>query len=196
MPMSDDTERKKKSKSKSKSKVKFDYNSKNGFITKTWGPALWLVLHIISMNFDPSRDSPEDYMQFILLLTKVLPCGACRKNLVHNLKATNFGPHVFKSRSTFSRYIYKLHKHINTMLGKETPMTYKEVRNVYEHFRAKCEKTSKEEISITGKPVKEKGCVDPAYNIKSKCILSIVPQTMETHSSIIIHPECLPFLNQ
>ena len=32
-----------------------DYNSKDGMQTSTWGPALWMYLHLSSLNYDPSR---------------------------------------------------------------------------------------------------------------------------------------------
>ena len=75
-----------------------------------------------------------------------------------------------KNRYTFSKYIYNLHELINRMLGKKSNLTYKEVRERYEHFRARCNKT----IKIIKK---EKGCVEPLYGKKSKCIIKIVPQT-------------------
>lgn len=179
---------KKKQQQKTVSEKVFNYNSKNGFITKTWGPALWHVLHTISFNYPvkPTEENKNDYMNFIYILTKVLPCGACRENLKKNLKNTKFSRKVMKNRESFSKWVYQLHKHVNNMLNTPTPVTYKQVRHVYEHFRAQC-------VKKTTDPKVEKGCVDPAYHVKAKCIITIVPQDMETHSSIIIHPQCLPY---
>ena len=77
-----------------------------------------------------------------------------------------------QTRLTFSTYIYNLHEHINKMLGKKSNLSYNDVRETYEHFRARCSSTKK----------KESGCVKPLYGEKSKCILRIVPQIKKTKS--------------
>ena len=43
-----------------------------------------------------------------------------------------------KSRDTFSKYIFNLHNHINTMLGIKNTLSYEEVRERYENFRSRC----------------------------------------------------------
>ena len=67
------------------------------------------------------------------------------------------------------------------MLGKKSGLTYKKVRERYEHFRARCtididKKTNLIKLKQkTRKRKKEKGCVEPLYGKKSKCIIKIVP---------------------
>jgi hypothetical protein len=72
-----------------------------------------------------------------------------------------------KSRETFSRYIYELHEVVNSMLGKKSGLSYSEVRETYEHFRARC----------GGDTTTETGCVVPYQGKKKKYILRIVPQS-------------------
>lgn len=38
-------------------------NSQNGFVSAIWGPALWLSIHCISLNYplDPSKADKEQY---------------------------------------------------------------------------------------------------------------------------------------
>ena len=50
-----------------------------------------------------------------------------------------------KNRNTFSRYIYRLHRLINKMLGKQSGLTYEAVRERYEHFRARCTQTREQQ---------------------------------------------------
>ena len=45
-----------------------------------------------------------------------------------------------KNRTTFSKYVYNLHEHINKMLGKKSGLRYNDVRERYEHFRSRCTK--------------------------------------------------------
>ena len=99
------------------------------------------------------------------------------------------------SRDTFSRYVYKLHEIVNKMLKKKSGLSYCDVRERYEHFRARCtdekpkvfnfsEEKEKEHKNKTMKiskgfkniNKKEKGCTEPLYGKKAKCIIKIVPQ--------------------
>ena len=87
-----------------------------------------------------------------------------------------------KNRTTFSKYIYNLHEIVNEMLDKKSGLSYCDVRERYEHFRARCvDKKPKiyPDFSKTLKSRKEKhekGCTEPLYGEKSRCILNIVPQ--------------------
>ena len=84
-----------------------------------------------------------------------------------------------KNRGTFSRYIYELHELVNKMLGKKSNLSYCDVRERYEHFRSRCTeekpKIFKFKRSQTRRK-KEKGCTEPLYGKKSKCVINIVPQ--------------------
>ena len=60
------------------------------------------------------------------------------------------------------------------MLGKKSGLTYRQVRDRYEHFRSRCNKQKSTKKKTKKK--REKGCVDALYGSKSKCILKIVPQ--------------------
>ena len=82
--------------------------------------------------------------------------------------------------------MYNLHELINKMLKKRSNLKYEDVRERYEHFRARCGKKTKKSKSKKKKKKKKKkkicktkkdkkGCVEPYYGIKSKCVLNIVP---------------------
>jgi len=64
------------------------------------------------------------------------------------------------------------------MLDKEIVITYNEVRDRYEHFRARCsEKEKKADIARKQKNAKkELGCNTSLHGVKSKCVISIVPK--------------------
>ena len=88
-----------------------------------------------------------------------------------------------KNRETFSRYIYDLHEVVNTMLGKKSGLSYDDVRERYEHFRARC-------LSDNILMKTENGCVEPLYGIKSKCVLKIVPHD-EKCETLKVDEKCL-----
>ena len=156
---------------------KKDYISGDGMLTSVWGPSMWHYIHTMSFNYpiSPTPQEKSHYMQFVKSLQYTLPCKHCRMNLVTNLKTLPITMEVMKNRDTFSRYIYQLHELINTMLGKKSNLTFCDVRERYEHFRARCTEEKPAIFKIV--PKKEKGCTEPLYGKKSKCVIKIVPQT-------------------
>ena len=80
-----------------------------------------------------------------------------------------------KSRNTFTRYIYNLHEIVNKMLGKKSNLTYCQVRDRYEDFRARCTQEKPKQFKFTRKN-RERGCTEPLYGKKAKCIIKIVPE--------------------
>ena len=166
---------------------KKDFISGDGMLTSVWGPSMWHFLHTMSFNYpvNPTEDDKKNYMNFVLMLEKVLPCKYCRMNLTTNFKNLPLTMASMKSRETFSRYIYDLHELVNTMLKKKSGLTYCDVRERYEHFRARCvEEKPKIFKVLKTKTLKkkqgEKGCTEPLYGKKSKCIIKIVPQDEKT----------------
>ena len=166
-------------KNKSKRFTKKDYSSHDGMLTTIWGPGLWHALHTMSFNYpvNPTKDDKNHYRNFILQLRWVLPCGKCRKNFINNLKKLPLKMNNMKSRDTFSKYVYELHELINNMLDKKSYLSYDDVRERYEHFRARCKPEAFNKLlKKTVKKINEKGCVEPLKGKKSKCVLKIVPQ--------------------
>lgn len=160
-----------------------DYNSGDGMLTMVWGPSMWHYLHTMSFNYPvhPTCIEKRHYQSFVINLQYVLPCGKCRKNLKNNFKKLPLTLQQMESRATFSKYIFDLHELINKMLGKKSGLTFPQVRERYEHFRSRCTKSYKElqkaRKTRRKKPNQEKGCTEPLYGEKSKCIIRIVPQS-------------------
>lgn len=161
-----------------------DYKSNDGMLTTVWGPGMWHSLHTISFNYpvNPKCEDKRHYLAYIQSLEHILPCGKCRKNLKKNFKKLPLKWKDMESRYTFSLYVYKLHEIINKMLGKKSGLSYEDVRERYEHFRSRCVKSVKHLKKLkTKKNVtkrnNEKGCTEPLYGEKSKCVIQIVPQS-------------------
>jgi hypothetical protein len=177
----------KTNKNKNKTKKlysKNDYNSGDGMLTSVWGPSAWHLLHTMSFNYpvEPTQEQKHHYRNFVLNLKNVLPCKYCRMNLKTNLKELPLTMDCMKNRDTFSRYIYNLHELINRKLKKKSNLKYCDVRERYEHFRSRCtedlpklfkfDQKMRDKIKNT----EGKGCTEPLYGKKSKCIIKIVPQ--------------------
>ena len=178
---------KKKSKKTKKVYTKKDFKSGDGMLTTVWGPSLWHTLHTISFNYPvkPTLQDKKNYKRFIMDLRYVLPCKYCRMNFKKNLKELPLTEKALKSRHNFSRWMFKMHELINKMLGKKSGLKYCDVRERYEHFRSRCteDKQTIKVVEIIPKNKtrkKEKGCVEPLFGKKSKCIIKIVPKEEKT----------------
>lgn len=165
-----------------------DFQDANGMLTTIWGPGVWHFLHTISFNYPthPTEEVKRQYFDFIHQLQYVLPCGKCRENLKKNFKKLPLTMKHMKNRHTFSTYIYKLHELVNKMLNKESGLTYENVRERYEHFRARCTQPEEEKENQP----KENGCVHPLTGEKTKCVLHFVPQSKKIET-FIIDKKCL-----
>lgn len=195
-----------------------EYGSRDGMLTTVWGPGLWHFLHTMSFNYPvaPTVKDKKHYRQFILQLRYVLPCGKCRENLVANFKRLPLRMADLESRETFSRYVYELHEVVNTMLHKTSGLSYEQVRERYEHFRARCasnkkrnskqtKKNMSKESKTGGKTLKksnrkrgkkELGCTEPLYEgEKAKCVLKIVP-LKEKCNTMQIDSKCFKKKNE
>lgn len=163
---------------------KKDFLSGDGFLTTVWGPMMWSYLHTMSFNYPvvPTKEDKAHYKAFVENLQYVLPCKFCRMNLANNLKKFPIQDCNMKDRDSFSRYIYNLHETVNRMLKKTSNLTFCEVRERYENFRSRCTEDptifefNKSILKDTSENGKEKGCTEPLYGKKSKCIIKIIPQ--------------------
>jgi len=192
-------EKTKKEKTKKRTFTRKQYNSGDGMLTAVWGPSMWHYLHTMSFNYPvkPTCEDKKKYKEFVLNLQYTLPCKYCRMNLKNNFKQHPLQLCHMKNRETFSKYVYQLHEIVNKMLGKKSGLSYCDVRERYEHFRARCHETNKTKTlkhlrqnkSKTrknnksgkgtkkgrGKKEKEKGCTESLYGQKAKCVIHIVP---------------------
>ena len=175
--------------------TKKDYESGDGMMTKIWGPAMWHYLHTMSFNYPvkPTKEQKKHYRDFVLNLRNVLPCKYCRMNLTNNLKKKPLQMCHMASRDTFSRYIYELHETVNRMLNKKSHLTYCDVRDRYENFRSRCTEEKPKVFTFkktTTRKKKEKGCTEPLYGKKAKCVINIVPQE-DKSATFQINKECI-----
>jgi len=127
-------------------------DSKNGFMTKVWGPSMWLAMHMITLNFNESKTCKRKTKMFFKSLTGVLPCKKCRENYT---KIISTGPlklddKVLKNRKTLSMWLFKVHNKVqqdifektgmlkNKPVYKDTKKDYRVAMGFYEKFRANC----------------------------------------------------------
>ena len=141
----------------------------NGFQTNVWGPAAWLFLHCVTLNYDPSRGNRKETMQFFKTIAYVLPCGACRDNYhytIQHSKELALTRRVFESRETLSLWLFKLHNYVTRCVTQSdfipygnSTSDYKKMVAFYEQFRAKCSSNS-----TTNARSHKGGCTQPLKN--------------------------------
>ena len=169
-----------------------EYNSGDGMLTTIWGPSLWHYLHTMSFNYpvEPSKENKHYYKEFVKNLQYTLPCKYCRINLKNNFKAHPIKDCHMKDREAFSRYVYELHELVNKMLNKKSGLKYCDVRERYEHFRSRCSNEKQKLFKFNKTKKKEKGCTEPLYGKKAKCIIKIVPHEKKC-KTLEIDKKCL-----
>tara|TARA_B110000008_G_C16950074_1_gene556023 strand:- start:850 stop:1488 length:639 start_codon:yes stop_codon:yes gene_type:complete len=151
------------------------FKSKDGIQSAIFGPIFWMAIHTTSFNYpnNPTLEDKMNYKNWIQSIGKVLPCKYCRQNFDTNMKEAGFNESCLNSRDSFSKFCYTLHDEVNKMLHKKSP-SYKEVREQYESFRAKC--LSDAEKEKLDKSKTELGCIRPLHQgQRGKCVINVVP---------------------
>lgn len=87
-----------------------------------WGPPDWAVIHILAICLRPK--TAKEYLEFLWLLTRLLPCDYCKKNLIKKLR--DHPPDKFLSSSEQAfMYTYILHDLANQHISQYHPKTPK-----------------------------------------------------------------------
>jgi hypothetical protein len=107
--------------------------SENGFNSRIWGPHLWKVMHILSLNYPlkPTRVHVDAYFNFFKSLCTILPCATCRKEFCSMVNLPGgpleLRPEIFmqkagdapgSARVRVINYILALHDTVNRRLLK------------------------------------------------------------------------------
>lgn len=132
-----------------------DDHRNNGLITKIWGGAAWTFLHSITFGYpiNPSDEQKSYYKQFFISIGNVLPCRFCRESYKKFITTgeTKLTDDVLSCRETLTKWLYAVHEAVNNKLEISYGITYDDVVNRYESFRARCNMSD---------PV-IKGCITP-----------------------------------
>ena len=122
---------------------KLDESKTNGLITKIWGPHFWETLHVVSFGYplEPTEQNKLEYAKFYIAIKNVLPCRYCREsytNFILHEGRTKLTTDDLKNRETLTKWVYKLHNRVNEKLGVTYGISYEDMCQKYESYRAKC----------------------------------------------------------
>ena len=131
-----------------------DYKN-NGLITKIWGSPAWTFNHSVTFGYplEPTEEQKIKYKNYFVSLGDVLPCRYCRESYQKFITTGNTAltDDALKNRESLTKWFYRVHETVNAKLEIDYGITYEDVVDRYESFRAKCGKPSKT----------EKGCIAP-----------------------------------
>ena len=97
-----------------------------------WGPPIWQLGHIYGITYDPSK--AIDFENFWWLLTVLLPCDYCQKNLTSKLKKYPIKKYLGNRDQAFF-YTYFLHDLVNQHISQYYP-DHPKVSPPYDTIRA------------------------------------------------------------
>lgn len=147
----------------------------NGLITKIWGGAGWTFNHSVTFGYplEPTEEQKSKYKNYFFSLGDVLPCRYCRESYQKFITTgdTALTDDSLKNRETLTKWFYRVHEAVNAKLEINYGVTYDDLVDKYESFRARCGKSTKT----------TKGCVAPldykAFSFKKlyHTIAPIVP---------------------
>lgn len=119
----------------------------NGLLPPIWGPPAWRTLHCITFGYpiDPTKEDKVHFKMFFKILGYVLPCKSCRLSYINFIKTgdTKMTDDVFKNRKSLTYWLYKVHEAVNKKIGVTYEITYEDLVETYESFRAKCSTNNK-----------------------------------------------------
>ena len=132
-------------------------NVNNGLITKVWGGPAWTFLHAVTFGYpiNPTEIIKNQYKDFFISLGNVLPCKYCRESYIKFITEgeTAILSNDLANRETLTHWLYRVHNAVNRKLDVDYGITYLDVVNRFESFRARCDNSIKDPNI--------KGCISP-----------------------------------
>jgi hypothetical protein len=132
--------------------LKLDQSKNNGLITKIWGEHMWESIHSITFGYpvEPTSEDRQAYRSYFMSLRFVLPCKYCRDSYSkfvdgsdehdkeYKLKITDDEYNNLSNRDSLTKWGWRLHNRVNFKLGVDYRISYDDMCNKYESYRAKC----------------------------------------------------------
>jgi hypothetical protein len=101
---------------------------------KTWGPVTWIMLHLLTLSYpdNPTMEDIENHKQFLISLSRVLPCKECRDHFKEHLQKCALS-HALKSRETYVKCMWNMHNGVD----KTKQISYDEFIKIYKDILEK-----------------------------------------------------------
>lgn len=118
-------------------------NKNNGLITKIWGQFAWELYHSVTFGYplEPTIEQKQQYKFFFIYFGFVLPCKYCRdsyKEFINSDPDACLKDSDLENRDSLTRWGFRLHERVNKKLGLNYNLTYEDIYEKFESYRAKC----------------------------------------------------------
>ena len=98
------------------------------FNLNIFGPKLWMLIHIISLNVN-TEIKKKKYINFCILLSHLFPCNKCKYNLQKKLKLYSFEKYIHNNASFHWSVV--LH---NTVNEENNKIIYNNIKKLYDYY--------------------------------------------------------------
>jgi hypothetical protein len=118
-------------------------NKNNGLITKIWGPCAWEFFHSVTFGYPlaPTKEEKQQYKNFFISTGFVLPCKYCRDSYTEFINSdpdATLKDDDLENRETLTKWAFRLHERVNKKIGLTYNLTYDDICEKFESYRAKC----------------------------------------------------------
>jgi hypothetical protein len=118
-------------------------NKNNGLITKIWGPSAWEFFHSVTFGYPlkPTDEQKKQYKDFFTSTGFVLPCKYCRDSYTEFIKSdkdAKLRDEDLEDRESLTKWGYRIHERVNKKLGLTYNISYEDMCDKFESYRAKC----------------------------------------------------------
>lgn len=118
-------------------------NKNNGLITKIWGPCAWEFFHSVTFGYplEPTKEQKQQYKNFFISTGFVLPCKYCRDSYIEFINSdpdATLKDNDLENRETLTKWAFRLHERVNKKIGLTYNLTYDDICEKFESYRAKC----------------------------------------------------------
>jgi hypothetical protein len=86
-------------------------------IPSAWGPECWKVIHSVAAT-SVTRQQRLDFVEFIEVLAKVLPCEACKQHFRENMRKNDVRQYL-KNEKTLFMWTFIMHDAVNEALKRD-----------------------------------------------------------------------------
>ena len=110
-----------------------------------WGPYGWKFIHMITAGYplNPTDEEKNNYLNFFLSLSDVLPCSICGNHFKQNLNIYPLDDEALSSRENLMRWSINMHNQVNIINKKKVYSHEEGIQLIWNNFDSNTEKPVK-----------------------------------------------------